>query len=143
MGTSGIPLTDGPMYQADGLHVDDDPESCVSCYCVPTVKHTSSVLINCTVCVKGIQVACLANHYKQSGAAQSKSNTEWLRGFIVHAKLAYTCESCRSSATNIRNLQENFQATQMEQSNGNSNSKLAASENELYAKVDKISEHLY
>ena len=62
---------------------------------------------------------------------------------MVHANLAYTYESCRSSATNIRNLQENFQATQMEQSNGNSNGKLAASMNELYAKVDKISENLY
>ena len=50
--------------------------------------------------------------------------------------------SSRSSTTDIRNLQRNFQATQMEQSNGNSNSKLAASMNELNAKVDKISEHM-
>ena len=69
MGKSGILLTDGPMSQADGLQVDNDRESFVSCYYVPTVQHTSNVLINCTVCAKGIQVASPANQYKQSGAA--------------------------------------------------------------------------
>ena len=54
MGTRGIPLTDGPMSQADGLQVDDDRESCVSCYFVPTVQPTSRILINCIVCAKGI-----------------------------------------------------------------------------------------
>ncbi len=49
-----------------------------------------------TSCVKAAHVSCLADSYKKAGATQNKNSLEWLKGFISHTGLSYTCPACRA-----------------------------------------------
>ncbi len=81
----------GSDGQKNPAPASSGPAACPTCN---QAVRKNATTITCIVCDKAVHVSCLADLYKRSGAAQNKNGLDWLKGFILHAGLRYTCQAC-------------------------------------------------